>query len=85
MRYAMERTGENAKFTKHPSTWLNADGWLDEPTPINGGHNGNGNGAHPRKPRDIFDLEFDRQLAEYQSRSQPAAVGGIAGTGEDDG
>ena len=25
MRYAAERDGENPKFTKNPSTWLNAE------------------------------------------------------------
>lgn len=30
-RYAAERKGENPKFTKHPSAWLNADAYLDEP------------------------------------------------------
>lgn len=32
-RYAQERIGENPQFTKHPATWLNNDGWLDEPKP----------------------------------------------------
>jgi hypothetical protein len=30
-RYAAERSGQDAKYTKHPTTWLNAGGWLDEP------------------------------------------------------
>jgi hypothetical protein len=29
-RYAVERTGENAQYTKHPATWLGADCWDDE-------------------------------------------------------
>jgi len=32
-RYAAERQGEDPNFTKHPATWLNAKGWLDEPSP----------------------------------------------------
>lgn len=31
MRYAQERTGQDQKFTKHGSSWLNAECWLDEP------------------------------------------------------
>jgi hypothetical protein len=29
-RYAIERAGEDPKFTKHPATWLNAGCWEDE-------------------------------------------------------
>ncbi len=29
-RYANARRGEDQKFTKHPATWLNGKGWLDE-------------------------------------------------------
>ncbi len=32
-RYAEERRSEDPKFTKHPSTWLNSEGWHDEPPP----------------------------------------------------
>jgi helix-turn-helix protein len=31
MRYSAERSGQEDKYTKHPATWLNAGGWLDEP------------------------------------------------------
>ncbi len=30
-RYAAAKAGTERKFIKHPSTWLNAGGWLDEP------------------------------------------------------
>jgi hypothetical protein len=30
-RYAAEREGQEAKFTKHPTTWLNGGCWMDEP------------------------------------------------------
>jgi hypothetical protein len=30
-RYAAERNGQDPKFTKHPSTWLNGGCWDDEP------------------------------------------------------
>lgn len=29
-RYAVERAGEDSRFTKHPATWLNAGSWADE-------------------------------------------------------
>jgi hypothetical protein len=33
MRYAAERSGQEPKFTKHPTTWLNGQCWLDEAAP----------------------------------------------------
>jgi hypothetical protein len=33
IRYAAEREGADAKFTKQPATWLNAEAWLNEPPP----------------------------------------------------
>lgn len=30
-RYAAERDGQDARFTKHPATWLHQGCWLDEP------------------------------------------------------
>lgn len=35
-RYAAERAGEPAKFTKHPATWLNSGCWMDESEPSEG-------------------------------------------------
>jgi hypothetical protein len=32
-RYAAERVDEDPKFTKHPTSWLNADAWLNESQP----------------------------------------------------
>jgi hypothetical protein len=29
-RYAIERQGQDPKFTKHPATWLNGGCWMDE-------------------------------------------------------
>jgi uncharacterized protein YdaU (DUF1376 family) len=34
MRYAQEREGQDPKYTQHPATWLNAEGWLNEPAPV---------------------------------------------------
>jgi hypothetical protein len=33
-RYAKERAGENAKYTKYPATWLNKGCYDDEPDPV---------------------------------------------------
>lgn len=33
MRYAAEREGQEARFTKHPATWLKAECWADDPAP----------------------------------------------------
>jgi hypothetical protein len=33
MRYAAERSGQDAKYTKHPGTWLHGWCWTDEPAP----------------------------------------------------
>lgn len=30
-RYAIERAGQDPRYTKHPSTWLNGGCWADEP------------------------------------------------------
>jgi hypothetical protein len=32
-RYAAERAGQDDRYTAHASTWLNAERWLDDPTP----------------------------------------------------
>lgn len=33
IRYAAERSGQDPKFTKHPSTWLSGACWDDDPAP----------------------------------------------------
>jgi hypothetical protein len=35
-RYAIERSGEDPKYTKHPATWLNKGCWEDEASSPNG-------------------------------------------------
>jgi helix-turn-helix protein len=37
LRYAAEREGHDAQFTKHPSTWLNGACWKDEQQPQQSG------------------------------------------------
>jgi hypothetical protein len=34
--YAAAREGQDEKFTKHPTTWLNQGCWMDEPAKVNG-------------------------------------------------
>jgi hypothetical protein len=81
-RYAAERAQERdptarVRFTKHPTTWLNGEGWLDEEAlPANGlviDQNGNRVADPPRRvngePRRRFGLtdeEAARIIAEYQ-------------------
>jgi uncharacterized protein YdaU (DUF1376 family) len=33
MRYASEQAGQDPRYTKHPTTWLNNGCWADEPSP----------------------------------------------------
>jgi hypothetical protein len=40
MRYAAERDGKDPHYTKHPSGWLNAGRWKDEPTASGAGSTG---------------------------------------------
>jgi hypothetical protein len=40
MRYAAVRTSEDPKYTRHAATWLNNQGWLDEPEPARAGNFG---------------------------------------------
>lgn len=42
-RYAAERMGDDPKFTKHPTSWLNGGHWADEPAPPSRG----GRSRHP--------------------------------------
>lgn len=54
-RYAAERKGENPRFTKHPTSWLNADAYLDEPDEV---QQASGDGHTPyRNPenQDVYD------------------------------
>jgi len=50
-RYAHARKGEAPRFTKHPATWLRAEGWLDEPEPP-GRYTGNGRDQN-RQPQSL--------------------------------
>lgn len=46
-RYAKERSGKDPKYTKHPSVWLNAKSWMDEP-----------DGTRDRKPNGDLSHDF---------------------------
>lgn len=54
-RYAASRQGENPEFTKHASTWLNGQCWLDEADPKFTAHRN----EPPPKPRNIGDALRD--------------------------
>ncbi len=54
-RYAASRQGENPEFTKHASTWLNGQCWLDETDPKFTTHRN----EPPPKPRNIGDAIRD--------------------------
>jgi hypothetical protein len=48
MRYAAERSGQDARFTKHPATWLHGGCWADEPhAPITSTIDVNGDQIRP--------------------------------------
>jgi hypothetical protein len=48
MRYAAERSGQDPKYTKHPSTWLQGGCWADEPAkPIGATIDSHGNEIKP--------------------------------------
>ena len=57
-RYAAERQGQPAKYTKHPTTWLNADSYLDEPDEI---QRASGDGYQPYKNPENHDV-YDEGL-----------------------
>mgnify|MGYP001047285910 CR=1 FL=1 len=49
MRYAAERTNQDPKYTKHPTTWLNQGCWADEgPSRLSGTFSGPSGGGTPR-------------------------------------
>ena len=65
MRYAAERSGQDSKYTKNPSTWLTGGCWLDEPAaaPI-------GNTHQPESPHIAISEKIARQLlAEQEGRN----------------
>lgn len=39
-RYSAQVAGKEARYVKHPATWLNGKCWLDEPEPAGAGPNG---------------------------------------------
>lgn len=46
-RYAVSRADADPQFTPHPSTWLNAEGWADEP--LTNGHRSAAHGPSGRR------------------------------------
>jgi hypothetical protein len=49
MRYAAVRSSEDPKYTRHAATWLNNQGWLDEPEPARAANFGGS--SRPQQPR----------------------------------
>ena len=53
MQYAVEKGGEDPKFTKHPATWLNKGCWRDEPAPQSAPANGSIAASFEKLKRDL--------------------------------
>ena len=66
-RYASSRQGENPEFTKHASTWLNGQCWLDEADPKFSTHRSD----PPPKPRNIGDAIRDEARRLGVLRNEP--------------
>lgn len=66
-RYATSRQGENPEFTKHASTWLNGQCWLDEADPKFTAHRN----EPPPKPRTIGDAIRDEARRHGVLRNEP--------------
>ena len=57
-RYASERSGEDQKFSKHPTTWLNQECWLEE-------------GSEPEEPPYLtIEERVRRQDIEFAERKK---------------
>jgi hypothetical protein len=69
-RYALERAGQDSRYTKHPSTWLNAGCWADEPSPPAPGGNHPPHFQHERVTNGFATL-----LANAQRRQEQADAG----------
>lgn len=61
-RYASERAGQDPTYTKHAKTWLNSQGWGDEPAPRPTGHGPPQQRQRPHRQRQD---EVMRTLDEY--------------------
>jgi uncharacterized protein YdaU (DUF1376 family) len=62
-RYAQERSDEDPQYTRHPATWLNGEGWKDQPT-----GDDNGNGTRKSKLDRAFD-DFRRRVRKSDQDS----------------
>lgn len=68
-RYAASRQGENPEFTKHASTWLNGQCWLDEADSKFTAHRN----EPPPKPRTIGDALRDEARRHGVLRDEPVS------------
>lgn len=64
-RYALERAGQDPRYTKHPSTWLNAGCWADEPA-LPAMHHGQ-NGSRPNSGLTDFLLSKHTEQSQNDS------------------
>lgn len=67
LRYAAERQSEDPKFTKHPATWLNAEGWANETLPSVAA--GQSFGSTPNLTRSRADSAIDGMMSYFNERS----------------
>lgn len=65
-RYAEARAGQDPKFTKVPTTWLNGGHWADEPIPAGAGRSESGSDRGGRRPSG-FSATRDWLMAEVDS------------------
>lgn len=72
-RYATATIGKDREHVAHPSTWLNADRWLDEVQPVvsqtSNGHHKNGTPTAPDNPHSRFLRAAAAIIAETESRA----------------
>jgi signal recognition particle subunit SEC65 len=60
MRYAAERLGQDPRYSKHPTTWLNAESWNNEPASTGATYSA----AQPESPHIAIAEQIARQLME---------------------
>lgn len=59
--YAASRSGEDSKFTRHPATWLNNEGWNDETLPPSGS-------VAPRRSNGEVPYNFEAEDTRWRVR-----------------
>ena len=67
--YAAERASEDPQFTKHPTTWLNADAWANDPEPTHGRTHDN----EPQFRNGFAELAFRRAQSRAGNANEDGA------------